>query len=45
MNFQESMTILNASTKRSGNLLNAPHKLDLENKKVLPVIHEAVVQL
>ena len=25
MNFQESMTILNACTKKSGNLLNAPH--------------------
>ena len=24
LNFQESMTILNASTKKSGNLLNAP---------------------
>ena len=25
MNFQESMTILNAHTKKSGDLLNAPH--------------------
>ena len=25
LNFQESMTILNACTKKSGNLLNAPH--------------------
>ena len=25
LNFQESMTILNAGTKKSGNLLNAPH--------------------
>ena len=25
VNFQESMTILNACTKKSGNLLNAPH--------------------
>ena len=24
LNFQESMTILNACTKKSGNLLNAP---------------------
>ena len=27
LNFQESMTILNASTKKSGNLLNASRKL------------------
>ena len=26
LNFQESTTILNACTKKSGNLLNAPHK-------------------
>ena len=25
MNFQESMTILNACTKKSGDLLNSPH--------------------
>ena len=25
VNFQESTTILNACTKKSGNLLNAPH--------------------
>ena len=25
MNFQESPTILNSCTKKSGNLLNAPH--------------------
>ena len=25
LNFQESMTILNACTKKSGNLLNTPH--------------------
>ena len=25
MNFQESTTIVNAGTKKSGNLLNAPH--------------------
>ena len=28
LNFQESTTILNASTKNSGNLLKAPRKLD-----------------
>ena len=28
LNFQESMTILNASTKQSGNLLNAPRTTD-----------------
>ena len=29
MNFQESMTILNACTKKSGNLLKAPRKNNL----------------
>ena len=27
MNFQESMTIVNACAKKSGNLLNGPHIL------------------
>ena len=31
LNFQESMTILNTCTKKSGNLLNAPRKCYLKN--------------
>ena len=30
LNFQESMTILNAYTKKSGNLLKAPHILSID---------------
>ena len=30
LTFQESMTILNACTKKSGNILNAPHMLASE---------------
>ena len=33
MNFQESTAILNACTKKSGNLLNAPHKLPAFKEK------------
>ena len=32
LNFQESTTILNACTKKSGNLLKAPRKLNFEFK-------------
>ena len=31
LNFQESATILNARTKKSGNLLNAPHTLSISS--------------
>ena len=34
LNFQESTTILNACTKKSGNLLNAPHILSVYQTRV-----------
>ena len=33
LNFQEPTTILNACTKKSGNLLNAPHILEKKRPK------------
>ena len=40
LNFQESMTILNACTKQSGNLLNAPHMLVYHFMKNIHCNHE-----
>ena len=39
VNFQESTTILNASTKKSGNLLNVPHISGIWKKYNLPMKH------
>ena len=37
-NFQESTRILNACTKKSGNLLNAPRTFDFKSRPTFPAI-------
>ena len=47
LNFQDSMTILNACTKKSGNLLNTPHikwKPRISIKSLITYLWDATIQ-